>query len=132
MIPKKCRRLAEIDFALSAVNDACVRENNIKTRVESGHISLLHTWWARRPLASCRSVLLSLLLPDPTDSHCPESFKAVARKELQQFRRVGPSDADLLRVLLAFVAELAEWDLVNKGGYVSNCLLYTSPSPRDS
>ena len=119
MIPKECRRLAEIDFALSAVNDACVRENNIKTRVDSGHISLLHSWWARRPLASCRSLLLTLLLPDPTDSHCPESFKAVARKELQQFRRIGPSDADLLRALLVFVAELAEWDLVNKGGYVS-------------
>jgi adenine-specific DNA methylase len=119
MIPKECRRLAEIDFALSAVNDACVRENNIKTRVDSGHISLLHTWWARRPLASCRAVLLSLLLPDPTDPHCPESFKAVARKELQQFRKVGPSDLDLQRALLTFVAELAEWDLVNKGGYVS-------------
>ena len=119
MIPKECRRLAEIDFALSAVNEACVRENNIKTRVDSGHISLLHSWWARRPLASCRSLLLTLLLPDPTDSHCPEAFKAVARKELQQFRRVRPSDPDLLRALLAFVAELAEWDLVNKGGYVS-------------
>jgi adenine-specific DNA methylase len=119
MIPKECRRLAEIDFALSAVNDACVRENNIKTRVGSGHISLLHACWARRPLASCRAVLLSLLLPDPTDPHCPEPFKAVARKELQQFRKVGPSDLDLLRALLAFVAELAEWDLVKKGGYVS-------------
>ncbi|MGH7698951.1 MAG: DUF1156 domain-containing protein, partial [Gemmatimonadales bacterium] len=93
--------------------------NNIKTRVDSGHISLLHSWWARRPLASCRSLLLTLLLPDPTDSHCPQSFKAVARKELHQFRRVGPSDLDLLHALLAFVAELAEWDLVNKGGYVS-------------
>ncbi len=119
VIPKECRRLAEIDFALSAVNDACVRENNIKTRVDSGHISLLHSWWARRPLASCRALLLTLLLPDPTDSHCPESFKVVARKELQQFRKVGPSDLDLLRALLAFVAELAEWNLVNKGGYVS-------------
>ncbi len=118
MIPKDCRRLAEIDFALSAVNEACVRENNIKTRVDSGHISLLHSWWARRPLASCRALLLTLLLPDPTDSHCPESFKAVARKELQQFRKVGSSDLDLLHALLAFVAELAEWDLVRKGVYV--------------
>lgn len=119
MIPKECRRLAEIDFALSAVNEACVRENNIKTRVDSGHISLLHTWWARRPLASCRSLLLTLLLPDPTDRHCPESFRATARRELEQFRRVGSSDADLLRALLAFVAELADWSLVNKGSYVS-------------
>lgn len=49
MIPKACKRLAEVDFSLSAVNDACVKENNRKTRVESGHPSLLHSWWARRP-----------------------------------------------------------------------------------
>ena len=42
MIPKNCKRLAEVDFPLSAVNDACVEENNRKTRVDSGHISLLH------------------------------------------------------------------------------------------
>jgi adenine-specific DNA methylase len=58
-------------------------------------------------------------LPDPTDPRCPEAFKAVAREELQQFRRIGPSDADLLRALLGFVAELAEWDLVKKDFYVS-------------
>lgn len=33
-IPKECKRLAEVDFALSAVNDACVEENNRKTRVD--------------------------------------------------------------------------------------------------
>ncbi|MFN3336607.1 MAG: DUF1156 domain-containing protein, partial [Thermomicrobium sp.] len=44
---------------------------------------------------------------------------AIARRELQQFRKVGPSDPDLLHALLTFAAELAEWDLVNKGGYVS-------------
>jgi hypothetical protein len=27
-IPKDCKRLAEVDFVLSAVNDACVEENN--------------------------------------------------------------------------------------------------------
>ena len=114
---KECRRLAEVDFSLSAVNDACVRENNIKTRVDSGHISLLHTWWARRPLASCRALLLTLLLPDPTDPHCPDSFKLVAREELQQYGKVGPSDADLLRALLAFIADFAEYNLVNKVAY---------------
>jgi len=119
MIPKECKRLAEVDFALSAVNEACVRENNRKTRVDSGHISLLHSWWARRPLASCRAIMFTLLLPDPADPHCSESFKELARKELSQFRRVGPSDADLRRALLAFVAELADWDLVDKGAYVS-------------
>jgi putative DNA methylase len=119
MIPKECKRLAEIDFPLLAVNNACMRENNRKTRVESGHISLLHSWWARRPLASCRAMLLTLLLPDPTDPHCPSSFKDTARKELGQFRKVGASDAELQQALLTFVGELADWDLVGKIRFVS-------------
>ena len=118
MIPKGCKRLAEVDFALSLVNEACIRENNRKTRVDSGHISLLHNWWARRPLASSRAMLLALLLPDPTDPLCPKSFKEIAREELRQFRSVGPTDDDLQRALLAFAAQIADWDLVGKGGYV--------------
>jgi len=119
MIPKECRRLAEIDFPLSAVNDACVRENNRKTRVDSGHISLLHSWWARRPLASCRSLLLTLLLPDPCDPLCPADFKKAAREALQQHKKVGPKDVDLQKALLAFVADIANWDIVRVAGYVS-------------
>lgn len=119
MIPKECKRLAEVDFALSAVNDACVEENNRKTRVDSGHISLLHAWWARRPLASCRSLLLTLLLPDPCDPLCPAEFKTAARKALQHYRKVGPKDTDLQKALLAFVAEIANWDIVRVAGYVS-------------
>ncbi|HOE31196.1 MAG TPA: DUF1156 domain-containing protein [Planctomycetota bacterium] len=119
MIPKDCKRLAEVDFALSAVNDACVEENNRKTRVNSGHLSLLHSWWARRPLASCRSLLLTLLLPDPCDPLCPAEFKTAARKALQQHKKVGPKDADLQKALLAFVADIANWDIVRVAGYVS-------------
>lgn len=119
MIPKECKRLAEVDFPLSPVNDACVEENNRKTRVDSGHLSLLHAWWARRPLASCRAMLLAVLLPDPCDPLCPAEFKAAARKILTRFKRIGSKDNDLLQVLLSFTAELSHWDLVNKGGYVA-------------
>lgn len=119
MIPKGCKRLAEVDFPLSAVNDACVEENNRKTRVDSGHLSLLHTWWARRPLASCRSLLLTLLLPDPCDPLCPAEFKEAVRKALQQYRKVGPKDADLQKALLAYVADIANWDIVRVAGYAS-------------
>jgi adenine-specific DNA methylase len=119
MIPKNCKRLAEVDFPLSAVNEACVEENNRKTRVDSGHLSLLHSWWARRPLASCRAMLLGLLLPDPCDPLCPAEFKAAARKALQQHRNVGPEDADLQKALLAFVADISNWDIVRVASYVS-------------
>lgn len=119
MIPQECRRLAEIDFPLSAVNGACMRENNRKTRVDSGHLSLLHSWWARRPVGSSRALLLTLLLPDPTDPCCPKQFKEVARKELEQLRRVGPTDADLQHALFAFVSEFADWDLIGRGKHLS-------------
>lgn len=119
VIPKECKRLIEVDFPLSAVNDACVRENNRKSRVDSGHISLIHSWWARRPLSSCRAVLLATILPDPTDSHCPKEFNMAARNTLQQFKNVGPKDVDLQRALFDFIAELSNWDLVDKGDYAS-------------
>jgi putative DNA methylase len=119
MIPKDCKRLAEVDFPLVTVNEACVEENNGKTRVESGHLSLLHSWWARRPLASCRTILFLLLIPDPTDPRCPAEFNETARQVLGRIKRVGPTDADLQRALLTFAAEVSRWDLVGRGEYVS-------------
>ena len=43
--------------------------------IRHGHPSTLHLWWARRPLAACRAMLMALLLPDPGDQHCPAEFK---------------------------------------------------------
>ena len=78
MIPKECRRLAEVDFPIAEVSKHAVREKSIR----HGHPSTLHLWWARRPLASSRAVLMALLLPDPCDAHCPEAFKRDARRIL--------------------------------------------------
>jgi len=50
-------------------------ESVIDVRIQHGHISSLHTWWARRPLPVCRAVILASLLPDPLDEKCPENFK---------------------------------------------------------
>ncbi len=36
--------------------------------------STLHLWWARRPLASSRAVLIALLLPDPCGAFNPETL----------------------------------------------------------
>lgn len=41
-------RLIEVDFPLREVSEHSVREKNIR----HGHISTLHIWWARRPLAA--------------------------------------------------------------------------------
>jgi len=40
-----------------------VHEKNVR----HGHISTLHIWPARRPLAACRAALIATLLPDPGD-----------------------------------------------------------------
>ncbi len=53
-------RLIEVDFPLREVSEHSVREKNIR----HGHISTLHIWWARRPLAASRATALAALLPD--------------------------------------------------------------------
>lgn len=57
-------RLIEVAFPLKQASLASVHEKNVR----HGHISTLHIWPARRPLAACRAALLATLLPDPGDS----------------------------------------------------------------
>ena len=83
MIPRACRRLAEVDFPIAEVSRHAAREKSIR----HGHPSTLHLWWARRPLASSRAVLLALLLPDPLDPHCPDAFKRQAPAILSAVRQ---------------------------------------------
>ena len=108
MIPKDCKRLAEVDFPIAVVSRHAAREKS----TPHGHPSTLHLWWARRPLASSRAVLLGLLWPDPCDPLCPEEFKAKTRELLPQIQgKPGPVDEDLRKALLKFIADFANWDL---------------------
>ncbi|MBC8417234.1 MAG: DUF1156 domain-containing protein [Desulfobacterales bacterium] len=66
-------RLIEVAFPLRQASLASVHEKNVR----HGHISTLHIWPARRPLAACRAALLATLLPDPGD---PEKRKALLEK----------------------------------------------------
>ena len=87
--------------------------------------STLHLWWARRPLASSRAVLMALLLPDPCDSLCPEPFKEQARKVLLAMQ-TRPSGWDqqvetgegLRRAILRFIADFANWDNAANSEYL--------------
>jgi adenine-specific DNA methylase len=75
------KRLIEVDFPLKEVSEESVREKNIK----HGHISTLHVWWARRPLAASRATTYAALVPAPRDD-----------KELKK--------------KLEFIAELSKWE----------------------
>jgi len=114
MIPKECKRLAEVDFPIAEVSKHAAREKSIR----HGHPSTLHLWWARRPLASSRAVLMALLLPDPCDEHCPDEFRIQARKILGEVRQPPKSDEELQKALLKFIATFASWDMSSNPTYL--------------
>lgn len=58
------RRLIEEELPLKIVNEQSAREKSLR----HGHISTMHLWWARRPLAMSRAVVYGTLLPDPGDA----------------------------------------------------------------
>ena len=121
MIPKECKRLAEVDFPIAEVSRHAAREKSIR----HGHPSTLHLWWARRPLASSRAVLMALMLPDPCDPHCPDEFKTKAKETLLAMRgrasgwdSTVKTDEGLRQILLKFIADFANWDNSAKSEYL--------------
>src|SRR5215471_13386030 len=66
-------RLIEHAFPLKQASLDSVHEKNVR----HGHISTLHIWPARRPLAACRAALIATLLPDPGNA---EERKAIYRR----------------------------------------------------
>ena len=61
-VPRK--KLIEVAIPLEAINTASAREKSIR----HGHPSTLHLWWARRPLAACRALLLRKIGPAHADA----------------------------------------------------------------
>ncbi|MCX7942593.1 MAG: DUF1156 domain-containing protein, partial [Dictyoglomaceae bacterium] len=57
------KRFIEVSFPVKEVSEESAREKNIR----HGHISTLHIWWARRPLASSRATNYSALIKAPKD-----------------------------------------------------------------
>jgi ribA/ribD-fused uncharacterized protein len=107
------RRLIEVDLPIKEISAHARREKSIR----HAHISTLHIWWARRPLAACRAVILAALWPDPADMLCPEQFRAEAAQAMKEFRnrcggrqRNWDDPADVRAALLDFIADFANWD----------------------
>lgn len=123
------KRLIEVDLPIKRISAHARREKSIR----HGHISTLHIWWARRPLAACRAVICAALWPDPADMLCPASFCDKARAEMlawtshdrqkllsvesrKRFEAARQKPAlfsnpiQLRSALLDFIADFANWD----------------------
>jgi len=77
----KDKRFIEESFPVKEVSEHSSREKNIR----HGHISTLHIWWARRPLASSRATSYAALI------HAPEDVEEWEKKR-------------------QFIAELSKWE----------------------
>lgn len=75
------KRLIEVDLPIKRISAHARREKSIR----HGHISTLHIWWARRPLAACRAVICASLWPDPADELCPQAFRDKALESIKAF-----------------------------------------------
>jgi adenine-specific DNA methylase len=78
------RAFIEVDFPVKEVSAESAREKNIR----HGHISTLHIWWARRPLAASRATIYAALTPEPK-----------SEREREERKR--------------FIAELCKWENSN-------------------
>lgn len=101
------KRLIEVDLPIKRISEHARREKSIR----HGHISTLHIWWARRPLAACRAVLCAALWPDPADPLCPQEFREKAARIITDFAKKATTDKNLM--------EHCSPDTWNKWGTIS-------------
>jgi len=74
MSMKEQKSFIEVTFPIKEVSEESAREKNIR----HGHISTLHIWWARRPLASSRATTYAALIPYPsTEKEAKEKAKFI-------------------------------------------------------
>jgi len=126
--PDYPKRLIEVDLPIKKISAHARREKSIR----HGHISTLHIWWARRPLAACRAVICAALWPDPAQEDCPLRFREDAQAIMARFwNPIGRTDLDfhdpmtLRKALLDFIADFANWDNSTKKEYLETARALT-------
>jgi len=97
------RRLIEDSLPLAAISRESRREKSLR----HGHISTLHIWWARRPLAACRAAIYAALRPAP--------------------RSVDDRSAEH-----ALIEELVKWEVTDPSLMHSNAVAKATRLLRDS
>lgn len=91
------RRLIEEELPLKQVNEQSAREKSLR----HGHISTMHLWWARRPLAMSRAVVFGTLLPDPGDDARRKEILDLIAEAAPFEASTNPARINPLRKLLA-------------------------------
>jgi putative DNA methylase len=144
------KRLIEVDLPIKRISAHARREKSIR----HGHISTLHIWWARRPLAACRAVICASLWIDPVDELCPQIFRDQAVEIITKFAQKAAADGccspenwskwkilvkpenkldsqnpkhlnSLRYLLLDFIADFANWDNSTQPDYLETARALT-------
>ena len=104
------RRLIEVAFPLKQASLDSVHEKNVR----HGHISTLHIWPARRPLAASRAALIAALLPDPGDSEkCKQILERMAGRVVEKIERKKIGGRTVEKVKEETVGGILHWGREN-------------------
>ena len=81
------KRFIEEYFPVKEVGKESAREKYIP----HGHISTLHTWWARRPLAASRATIYAALTPAPKSEKDAKTTKQKIAKMSRWENPINPT-----------------------------------------
>ncbi len=104
------KRFIEETFPVKEISEISAKEKNIR----HGHISTLHIWWARRPLAASRATTFAALIPFPEDEETIKYFWSVLNPLFN--KGILPKTKqtnDVVEAIKAFIIELARWENSN-------------------
>ena len=87
------KRFIEEYFPVKEVSKESVREKYIR----HGHISTLHMWWARRPLAASRATIYAALIPTPASRKDIEATKQEIAKMSRWENPINPDNISCAR-----------------------------------
>ena len=104
------KRLIEVAFPLKQVSLDSVHEKNVR----QGHISTLHIWPARRPLAASRAALIATLLSDPGNAEKrKEILERMAGRVVETIERKRVNGRVVERVKEETVGGILHWGREN-------------------
>lgn len=109
------KRFIEETFPVKEVSEISAKEKNIR----HGHISTLHIWWARRPLAASRSTAFASLIPFPEDEETINYFWSILNplfnKGILPKEKKTESVVDAIKI---FIIEMSRWENSNNNDLV--------------